>query len=195
MIYLDDKTIDKLIATAFDPLVEWQHTGRETRPLGAVSKALGLITEEECRAAAKVKSHDTVKGNQLQKFVALIAKQNKEVFEVFDNPRPNGHVTDTALIANDQTYLMFVQATSHTKNGDGNKAIKIKMKEKRGSKGIVAIFEGEPLRKECKGNIIKFQGMELFRFLTSTDPEFTDGDSTLYDRIIQGFERFGKKIR
>jgi len=195
-IIIPDNTIDRLVAAAFRPLIKWRKNERKFPVRGDFSSALGLVSNAECTLASRVKSHDTTLGGCLQKFVSLIAQEN-DTLEVSAPEKPNRRVTDISILAHNITHLMFVQAQIGTKNGDGSRTIKDKMKQypKGTARGVIAAVQGKASRKNVSENTVRLCGPALFQFLTSTDEGFTNGDDTLYTRILESLGRYGKKIR
>lgn len=193
-IIIPDAVLCGMIKNAIAPMKRWQESLRNFPGQTDASKFLGLVNSVQCEIAHRVKSHDTILGTCLQTLIALIARKNSVSFEFTGTDKPNGQVTDILLIIQEVPHYVFVQSQAITKNGDGNSAIKNKMRRMKVSQGIIAIVNGESLR-EKKGNILRLRGGALFQFLTSTDTEITNGDTTLYNRIMKGLDRFGATFR
>ena len=160
MVTIADNTLKKLVLKAFTPIIAWKKKFKVGHPQSDASKALGLVSTEDCEIASRVKSHDTILGKCLQNLVILIAHENPDTFEVVAQEKPTGQATDVILISDDATYILFVQSQKAGKNGDGNKAIKNKMRKKHRARGIVAIVNGESFRNEI-GNVLRLQGPRL----------------------------------
>ena len=188
-VVISAERLDEICEEAFQSMLEVPDE-RDPEP-GDLWKAARILSDYQSRSVSRARGAYTKFGNCLQNIVCLVAKENGR-FDVFDEKKPTKKITDITIVANDATYLLFVQSQYNTKNSGAMDEINGKIQKKSSAKGIIAVVQDYPpkldhlSRKQDKApNVTWLVGPELFKFLS-------DGDATLYSRLRDAIKRWRK---
>ena len=203
-IILNEDEVYKIIAKSFAPMKNWK---KKSHPPGDFAKALALMSKEHFKITSHGISHNTKLGNCYQNLLYAIGEKNATL-ECSLEKRPKGKVKDLIIThvvttynhedgqpTKEETfYRIYVQSQWFSKNFAGFKDTRNNAAGRNQSIPIIAVVQGED-KKKPEGRGFWIEGPALYRFLTSTDIALTNGDPTLYAKIIRALEKFGMKLR
>lgn len=217
-VYISDEEIDSMMDESYASLLLPMKTKKNKKDnkkkvsnKGIIRRSMRIVEKlkekikDNKDVIAEIRSIDTKCGNGSQHLLYLIARKNKRFSQVNEN-NGDGLVTDVSLVTNSKTFLLFITTGETSKNCAGKNADKNKMKEvlkeakrlerESGSHnniiGVVVVIEGDSPRKETTDEW-RLHGSDITMFLTSKDGKFIKGDITLWNRLCQGWERFGER--